>query len=206
MENNYKRTFDAVNMPQERWEQIRAALSSHISEKRKDNDIMNTKSIAYRKPRVALIAAVIALSCILLAGAAYAYGTQIIELLGGGRIESGKINGTDYNSISTGFASDPVELREGRVYFLLDGSNMDITSYCTEETAYRYERITDDGYRHVVLVGGTPDNLGWAEFVWDENGNEVGGNATYNSDKAPAWLNNEREKLGLGVWGGLGAE
>jgi hypothetical protein len=199
MENSYKRTFDAVSMPQERQEQIRVALSSRISEKRKDNNAMNTKSIVRKKPRTALIAAVIALSFIVLVG--FAYGSQIIQLLGGGHIESGK----DFVSISM-MESYPYEVREGRVYFILDDSGTDITSYCTDETFYQYEQIAGNDYRHIILIGGTPDNLGWAEIVFDENGNHVGSTAIYYGDDAPAWLNNGRVQLGLGVWGGVGVE
>ena len=204
MKQNFVRTFDKVKMPQERQEQIREALSAHISEIERENKPMNTKSIAYRKPKVALVAAVISLSCILLAGFAYAYGTQIIELLSGGRIESVESSSGD-SSISISIVeSYPYEVREGRVYFMLDGSGKDITNYCSEDTFYQYENTNENGYRHVILIGGMLDNLGWTEIVFDENGNYVG--STGIGSAYTEWENIGREQLGLPPWGGIGFE
>ena len=204
MKQNFVRTFDKVKMPQERQEQIRETLSSRISEIERENKSMTTKSITYRKPKVALVAAVIALSCILLAGFAYAYGTQIIELLGGGRIES-VVSSSGDSSISISIVeSYPYEVREGRVFFMLDGSGKDITSYCSENTFYQYERTNENGYRHVLLIGGTPDNLGWTEIVFDENGNLVG--TTGIGSAYTEWENIGREHLGLAPWGGVGVD
>jgi beta-lactamase regulating signal transducer with metallopeptidase domain len=127
-------------------------------------------------------------------------GENIIQLLGGGRIESGMDSADNhYASVDTSFVSDPVEVRNGQVYFVLDGSGTNITSYCTEETYYLYEQTADNGYRHAVLVGGAPDNLGWAEFVWDESGGFAGGNAKRNTDDVPAWLMRGQETLGAKV-------
>jgi len=193
MKYNYKRTFDAVSMPPEHQEQIRAALSSRISEIQEENNVMNTKSSFNRTRRAVVIAAIIVLSFALLVG--FTYGSQIIQLLGGGRLEVG----ANYVKISTGFESDPAEVRDGQVYFVLDGADTDITSYCTKDTYYQYEQINDNGYRHVVLVGGAPDDLGWAEFVWDESGKFVAGNSTRNSEEIPAWLILGRETLGARI-------
>ena len=204
MKHNFERTFDAVKMPQERQEQIREALSSRISEIEKENNYMNTKSVAYRKPKVALIAAIIALSSMLLVGFALAYGTQIIELLGGGRIESVESSSGDSSVSISIVESYPYEVREGRVYFMLDGSGKDITSYCSEDTFYQYERTNENGYRHVLLIGGTPDNLGWTEIVFDENGNLVG--STGIGSAYTEWENIGRKQLGLAPWGGVETE
>ena len=97
----------------------------------------------------------------------------------------------DINAIRTVDAVVLCLYPRGQVYFILDGSGTDITSYCTESTYYEYEQIADNGYRHVVIVGGLPDDLGWGEFVWDENGNAVGSNATFLPDineRRPEWL------------------
>lgn len=190
MQHKYKRTFDAVRMPPERQQQIRSALSSRIAEKQKEDNVVSIKS--RRISKAVVIAAVVVLATTLLVG--FAYGNQIIQLLGGGRIETGKDSaGNDYISMDSGFASDPAEVRNGQIYFVLDGSDTDITSYCSEETYYQYETIADNGYRHVVIIGGTPDDIGWGEFVWDEKGVFVGSNATQNTPETPKWLENARE-------------
>ena len=204
MKHNFVRTFDKVRMPQERQKIIREALSSSISEIEREYKSMNTKSVAYGKPKVALVAAAIALSCILLVGFAYAYGTQIIDLLSGGRIESVESSSGDSSISISMVESYPYEVLEGRVYFTLDGSGKDITSYCSEDTFFQYERASENGYRHVLLIGGTPDNLGWTEIVFDENGNLVG--TTGIGSAYTEWENIGRKQLGLGPWGGVGAE
>ena len=91
---------------------------------------------------------------------------------------------------------------------MLDGSETDITEYCTETTYYQYVHTTDNGYRQVFVVGGPPDDLGWAEFLWDNEGNHLASSAVFKfpeeietSDAdfrtdAPAWLRSAREALG----------
>lgn len=192
MENNsYKQMMDKV-VPST------SLIYKTKRKMKKEDNVLNIRTHATRKPMTAIIAVVVMLS-LLTFGVAYAYGSQIIQLLGGGRIESGKTSDCDdYISISTGFATDPVEVRDGQVYFILDGSNMNITSYCTESTFFMHEQIADTGYRHVVIVGGAPDNLGWGEFIWDENGNFTGSNATFHEDingERPEWLKLAEETL-----------
>ena len=204
MKPNIVRTFDKVKMPLERQEQIRVALSSRISEMERENKYVNTKSVAYRKLKVAFVTAAIALSCILLVGVAYAYGTQIIELLSGGRIESVESSSGDSSVSISMEESYPYEIREGRVYFMLDGSGKDITDYCSEDTFYQYERTNENGYRHVLLIGGTPDNLGWTEIVFDENGYFIG--STGIGSAYTEWENIGRKQLGLPPWGGVETE
>jgi hypothetical protein len=81
---------------------------------------------------------------------------------------------------------------------MLDGSGKDITDYCTEATFYKFEHTADNGYRHVMVVGGSPDNLGWGEFIWDETGFMVGSTAVFHEDEngeRPEWLRLADEML-----------
>ena len=96
-----------------------------------------------------------------------------------------------------GFEYDPIEVRDGQIYFVLDGSDANITNQCSEETYYQYETIDDNGYRHVVLIGGTADNVGMAKYIWDESGSFRGGTASYDSSEEPAWLISVREALSI---------
>lgn len=140
-----------------------------------------TKSNKKFSYSTAVIAAVVVLSLTLVG---FAYGSQIIQLLGGGHFEEGKdSNGNNFVSMDIGFEYDPIEVRDGQIYFVLDGSDTNITNQCSEETYYQYETIDDNGYRHVVLIGGTADNVGMAEYIWDESGSFRGGNASYNSSE-----------------------
>ena len=144
--------------------------------------------------RTAVIAAVVVLSLTL---AGFTYGNRIIQLLGGGHFVEGKdSNGNNFASMDSGFENDPVEVRDGRIYFVLDGSDTNITNQCSEENYYQYEKVDNKGYRHVVLIGGTPEDVGMAEYIWDESGTFRGGNASYNGSE-PAWLKSAEEALGV---------
>ena len=181
MNTNYKRTFDAVRMLQARKDQIRSDLSSYLSAKYEKDNLINTRRHSFKNFRLVAITATAILT---LALVGFTYGSQIIQLMGGVRIEEGKY----INSIYVDGTSDPVKVEDGQIYFILDGSSRNITNQCSEVAYYEYERISDKGYRHVVLVGGTPDNVGVAGFVWDKNGNLRGNYATYNGDDEPMWL------------------
>ena len=68
---------------------------------------------------------------------------------------------------------------------------------------FQYERNADNGFRHVFVVGGAPDNLGWAEFIWNENGDYFAANITYPPSvdiidrDQPQWLELASEELGV---------
>ena len=197
MKSNYKQTFDAVCMSPESHERIRSELSARISENQKEDNIVSIKSRSTKKLLVAVAAAIIilALSTIV----AFAYGDQIVQLLGGGQIVTERTGNGYSTSISiTSENPDPIEIRDGRVFFILNGSETDITDYCTESTYFHHEETTEKGYRHVFIVGGTPDLLGWAEFIWDDTGLMIGSSMVYqpdDNDALPKWLELATERF-----------
>ena len=126
----------------------------------------------------------------------FAFANHIIKLLGGGKIEQGKtIFGEDFVSISTGIVHAPVKVEGEEIYFILDGQNINITDQCTDSSFYKYEKTDDNGYRHVVVIGGTFDNVGVGEFIWDEMDNFIGSNASFNSHEEPEWLKSAEIEL-----------
>lgn len=186
MKYDFKRTFDGVKLTDKRQEEIKSALSSRLLERKKENLFMNQNKYSFKKKRV-LVIAVVTLLALSLAG--FAYGNQIIKLLGGGNIEQGKNeSGDSFISMDTGFVSDPVRIEDEQIYFILDGSDTNITNQCSESSYFKYETTNEAGYRSVVVIGGTADNIGMAEFVWDENGKFKGSNASYNAEEEPEWL------------------
>lgn len=199
MIDNYKRTFDSVRMSPESQKRIRSQLSSRFEDKKEDN-IVSIKPI--KKIRKSIVAAVAVMTIIVMAGAAYAYtGGSIFWNLTGGWTEYGVYNEDNtyiIHTFDTENTSKPTEVRDGRIYFVLDGSDTDITDYCSKDSYYSYEQIDDDGYRHVILVGGTADDIGWAEWILDQNGIYVGGTATLyiNSPQKPTWLEAAEEEYG----------
>ena len=99
--------------------------------------------------------------------------------------------------MDTGFETDPVEVREGQVYFTLDGSGRNITALCGADSYFQYEVQDETGCRHVVLVGGEPEQVGWAEFVWNADGEFIASSATYPDQEKPQWLLKGEAALGL---------
>ena len=59
------------------------------------------------------------------------------------------------------------ELRDGRLYFVGNGENLDITDQITEEKPYYYTYIDSYGLTHYMAVGysGTIENYGIYEFI-----------------------------------------
>lgn len=182
MKNHFKRTFDCLELSAERQKEICSVLSAHIRD-------VERKPLRLRKRPGSLkilLAAAILMSAIALTG--FAFGEQVYHLLGGGQIiRSVTEEGEDSVSVDTGFAVDPVIILDDQIYFTLDGSYTNITEECSETDYYSYETEETDGSRHIILVGGPSDHVGWAEFTLLSDGSFFS-NATYDGEEAPEWL------------------
>ncbi|MBO4863768.1 MAG: hypothetical protein J5517_05355 [Eubacterium sp.] len=73
-------------------------------------------------------------------------------------------------STSVGEAKDIVKVEDGKILFVADGKNKDITNKISEDKYYKYEKEIEDGQRSALYVGGTPDNAKWIEVIYDKNG------------------------------------
>ncbi len=64
------------------------------------------------------------------------------------------------------------EIREGRLYFLGNGQEIDITDEITEASPYFYTYGDKDGYKHFMVVGysGKLENFGIYEFIQEADG------------------------------------
>lgn len=72
------------------------------------------------------------------------------ELMGGNYVKSGKVH---LEIDKPKF----VEVDNDQIYFIADGSNENITEYCSAEDYY-VKQLTIDGYIHTVAVGGDISN------------------------------------------------
>lgn len=163
MRDDYNRVFEKVQLPPERRAEIRATLSARLAETKKEENFMYKKSTTFRTLAVALVAILATLLV------SFTFGEKVVKLLSGGQLILGGGAGSGSMAME-GFSRDPVEVRDGRIYFTLDGSDLDITDQCSESSYYQYEIVGEDGTRQVVVVGGTPEDLGFALFVWLEDG------------------------------------
>lgn len=83
---------------------------------------------------------------------------------------------------------DYVSVENGRLYFVLDEKKEDVTEACSEKDYYKYEYTDDQQMRHVILIGGTPADPGWAELMFDKDGNYVFNQMNVNGTTDPVWL------------------
>ena len=61
-----------------------------------------------------------------------------------------------------------MELREGRLYFVVNGENLDITDRVSRTESFTYEYEDEQQVTHywvVGLNGDTPDSYGYAEYL-----------------------------------------
>lgn len=119
--------------------------------------------------KVALLAAALAVGCVL--SIAAGLPAQVYNFVTGGSVvvEPG---GAEVNFTLTGDeAASPVTVENGRLMFEANGQKLDITDQVDESTPYVQER-TDPatGNKGYVIVGGTVDDYGWAEFFLTEDG------------------------------------
>ena len=100
------------------------------------------------------------------------------------------------------------EVRDGRLYFIANGENIDITDQCSMETAFIYIVEDNIGYIHYLCVGGTPTNWGEEEYIRDPAlGNRLdawkGGGGGYNTwnyetdESRWDWVYYAREQCGF---------
>ena len=161
-----------------------------------------------RRPiRILITAAVVAAA--LTAGALAASGVlSRIPLLTGGQIEVSYGTGEDGSSYgriskSTGEENCPVEIQDGVVWFTTEtGEELDITGQFSETEPYVYSYTDSVGARHDVVVGGTPENYGYFEYAYSEDGSFGGGagvypDGDYSALHPPVWLAAYRQANGL---------
>lgn len=89
-----------------------------------------------------------------------------------------------------------VTARAGRLYFTLNGQQTDITDKCSTDTYFRYDYTDADHITHVIVIGGTADDYGYAEYLYDADGTYIFNNMNVSSD-TPAWFVNAEKDLGV---------
>lgn len=119
--------------------------------------------------RTALLAAALTVGCMLMIaagipGTAYRILTGTITLE---RSEEGirSVNLELDNSEPFDFRDDPVQLEDGRIFFVLDGRRTDITDLIDVDTPYIYDDSNPSaGTFHYLIVGGAQERYGWLEW------------------------------------------
>ena len=70
--------------------------------------------------------------------------------------------------IHTEKLTEPVEIRNGRMYFIVNGENLDITDQVSQTKAFTYQYVDNQGITHDWVVGLNSENIenyGYAEYL-----------------------------------------
>ena len=118
-----------------------------------------------KRVRMVLVAAVLALGALMLTAAAL---PGFWPMLGVRHYAADPGNGSRYFvSMFGDEVKEPVEVAEGRVWFVFDGQRMDITGQFDEEHAFVYETTNPEtGLPNYILVGWSAGGIGYGEVVF----------------------------------------
>jgi hypothetical protein len=193
-----KDTFDKVIMDESRQEEIRAGLMK--KKKAKKTWLAPVAAVA---AAIAIIMIVPGTREIIVKAAETIYSTftsnfnnlnvSIDETSFTGR------DGSQIHRVSATYTFDDVEpwgqVKDGRLYFVLDGKWEDITDKCSASEVFRYEKVDENGYKITLFVGGTPDDYGWGQIVRNPKGELIEGFAVIDNVKTePEWLNDLKKR------------
>lgn len=186
----------------------RAFSVLHASEDINMEVIMNSKrkNISVKKTAaLALAAALILALCV----SAYAVGEEVINYVlgwGGKAVIAINVN-SDGNevcsaSLSLENSTEPVQIEEGRMYFIVNNEHLDITDDVKDGQPFTYTFVDSEGCTRHFIIGlnsAELENYGYAEFIRYSDGNWAGGYGTNTSigDEASPWLEIGKKKLEL---------
>lgn len=81
-------------------------------------------------------------------------------------------------------------IHDDRMYFIINDEKIDITDQCSSEEYFQYDYAAADGTKHVIFAGGTIEEAGWAEFIFDSDGTYLTNIMHIDGNASPAWLIN----------------
>ena len=166
--NHYRHMMKQVVLSDRKKEEIMEQLEMNETKKRR-----------MPKVRTMILAAALAVGCLLSIAAAANLPGRVYNFLTGGQIYVD--SGMTYGSMTVGGAEASfLNVEDGRLWFEVDGWRIDITDKISEETPYIYER-TDPvtGEKGCLVVGGTVENFGWIEFFVVDGKMQAGSGVNY---------------------------
>ena len=148
--DKYKRAFSVLHASETTdWEEI---MEQNMQRKHKKTVV-----------KLLLLAAVISLMTITVSA------DSVRQLFGwGGNMEiTDHGNGVEIR-VNTDELTEPVEIRDGRMYFIVNGENLDITDQVSQTKAFTYQYVDNQGITHDWVVGLNSENIenyGYAEYL-----------------------------------------
>lgn len=202
LQDRVRESYDKVMMSQTCEQQIRNAMLTERNRKK-------TARISYRYiPRPAMACALAIGLLMAVNGAVYAYsGNGIISYFlsfAQNAVFTKEVDENGSESASASFdtseAVAPAVYAEGTLVFTANGENMDITAQVSDTKAFTYTYVDAEKATHYLIVGGQPQEFGYAEFIKDEGNNWIGGyfqGGVVGGDISPVWLENAKDMLNI---------
>lgn len=202
LQEKVKRSYDKVIMSKACEEQIKNAI-------RKKSDSRSKAKNIYRYIPKPIAACALAVGAVLLVnGTVYAYtGNGIISYFFSFAQNAVFTRQTDENgtesasaSFHTSEATAPAAYADGRLVFTANGERIDITARVSESKAFTYTYVDTEKMTHYFIVGGEPEEFGYAEFMKDADNNWIGGyfqGGAVGGDINPVWLEDAKDLLNI---------
>lgn len=148
-------------------------------------ELLEHKQVRNRRylPKAArlVLAAALVIGCVLCIAAGIP--AKVYHFLGGGSISvmpgpwGDKIGGGEIILSVPDPEDAPLVLEDGRLWFVNAGERTDITDLIDADTPYIYEHADPvTGYKGWLILGGTPEDFGWAEYADVGGGHGLTGN------------------------------
>lgn len=197
---------------------LHASGTIPLGESRKNSDITDLgKGMVINMKRKSFTskfaAACIGVAVVLAAGVtAYAYGGELISnIFGwGGNFEIRETVDENGDTMTEGILytedlTEPVVIQDGRMIFIVNDQQTDITTLVSETKAYMYEYTDEEGNTHIWLVGLNSDSIeeyGYGEFIKNVDGEWVGGysagiNLEEDGSTSAQWFNDAKRELNI---------
>lgn len=157
--NNYWHMMEQVTLSDQKKEEIITML---------ENSEKQTSRRRMPKAGKIMLAAALAVGCVL--SIAAGLPAQVYNFVAGGSAVVNPGTGEGFFNYDIE-GNNPITVENGRLWFDADGQKVDVTDKMDENTPYIYERTDPKtGNKGYVVLGGTVDNYGWAEFFLADDG------------------------------------
>lgn len=211
MQEQIKKGYDQIKMSERCIRQIECAMrqkAAETSDMKKGKMVIWINRVFRWMPRPVVACALAAVLLLVGECTTYAYtGTGMIGAIISFAENAFFSKGIDENGDETATASfdtsdavAPAEYKDGKLIFTACGENIDITEEVSETTAYVYTYTDEEEIMHYLIVGGQPENFGYAEFMMDADGVWVGGyfqGGVVGGDIHPEWLENAKDQMNI---------
>lgn len=202
LQDKVKESYDKIVMSQTCEQQIRSAMLTKSDSRR------TLRSRPRYMPRPAMACALVIGLLMSVGGVVYAYsGNSIISYFfsfAQNAVFTREVDENGIESASTSFntseAVAPAEYADGSLVFTANGEQIDITTQVSETKAFTYTYVDTEKVTHYLIVGGQPQEFGYAEFIKDEGNNWIGGyfqGGVVGGDISPVWLEEAKDMLNI---------